>query len=607
MSLRLSSPDFSTAFQSSRALGALFEAILEKDKKCLLHVSLLSRSISASVLDVLWRDMDAVAPLLRILEAASCKSVIQSESSKDLIFVDQPSAWALDRLYQYSSRIRKMVIKNDTMKAVPISTLFRLSQVCHRQPQLFALLQSLRIEATDSECLYSLFIFLSPSLENVEVHGDPNIQPTLQSFIMSLANVESRSLKTVALKGPSSKPVLETFIRCHGLERLDLGPTLWDEHWVTSLGKHNRALTSLTMELKESDSTVSDSTASNSTASEETGQGDSKSSGKSMIETLLSRSPTVSSRSTQVWPGAGPRKARSALIFPALKVLAITGPSEMLRVMISLLGVTSSIEDISLCPIAVTISKGMIHMDDLPFGWCSSESKKRSAKKEFGALYIDVDEIAEWVRCTERTLKAIGIFNLTMKRISLSWGYSKGFEAVLPRLKRAYHIHPPSLTPGILTSLPTLSALQTLEIGNWSIPHDRLFKEVVFVLKNLREVILPVDTANGPGIGLEMLASIVQKCPQLVRLEVNITIPSVIPHCIPPAATSSRRRRRHGLQMISTGEWVKDPKQKDNDQTRPLSVARYINSSFPLLQEFSGNGEWKYVSEILQMLRDSRD
>ncbi|TFK22429.1 hypothetical protein FA15DRAFT_671551 [Coprinopsis marcescibilis] len=598
MPLPLPSLNFTTAFRSSGALTALFEALLEGDNlKDLLHVSLLSRSISARALDVLWRDMDAVAPLLRILEAASCKSVIQSESSKDLIFVDQPSEQALKRLYRYSSRIRNMVIKNDTMKAVPISTLFRLSQVCHPQPQLFTLLQSLRIEATDSECLSSLFLFLSPSLENVEVHGDPNIQPTLQSFIMSLANVENRSLKTVALKGPSSKPVLETFTRCYGLERLELGPTLWDEHWVASLGKHNRNLTSFTMELKES----------NAIASEETGQGDSRSSEKSLGETWHLGSPTVPYQSNQLWPGAGPRKARPTLIFPALKVLVVTGPSEKLRVIISLLGVTSGIEDISLCPIAVTISKGMIHIDDLLFGWCSSESKKRYAKKEFGALYIDIDEIAQWVDCTERTLEAIGMFGSTMKRISLSWRYSEAFPAVLLRLKGMFPIHPPELTPGILTSLSTLSALQILEIGNWSIPHDRLFEEVVFVLRNLREVILPVDSANGPGIGLEMLASVAQNCLQLVRLEVNITIPSIIPHYTPPAATSARRRRRHGLRVLSTGEWIKDVKQKDNDQTRPLSVARYINGLFPMLQEFSGKGEWEYVSEILQMLRDSRD
>lgn len=103
MATRKSAPVRSAAQESlkiSEILDNVFTHLLEEDngRKTLLSLALACKDFSGPALDVLWRDMPCIMPLLRLLSTLRATLPIQSFLGVIPAFVSQYSRFRLNLL-----------------------------------------------------------------------------------------------------------------------------------------------------------------------------------------------------------------------------------------------------------------------------------------------------------------------------------------------------------------------------------------------------------------------------------------------------------------------------------------------------------------------------
>ncbi|KAF8801987.1 hypothetical protein BYT27DRAFT_7244930 [Phlegmacium glaucopus] len=196
---------------------------LKEHRLSLFNAALTSKYFLDAALDALWENLDSLVPLLRVLPA------LRLENNAYVLSGDVSRAdW--NRLEYYARKVKVFqTMPSDTIgREVVPSTYIRIAQLQSSAllPSLRHLCYSLKARSTSTS---HIFLFLSPSLESLELTNTTDSENTLvQSF---LDTVSSPVLKRIVLHTRRlSSSTLKTIAKFKQLRTLELVPldTVYD-------------------------------------------------------------------------------------------------------------------------------------------------------------------------------------------------------------------------------------------------------------------------------------------------------------------------------------------------------------------------------------------
>ncbi|EAU92726.1 hypothetical protein CC1G_01771 [Coprinopsis cinerea okayama7 len=220
------------------AAKKLFEAILDtpNGKRALSRLARTCRAISEPALNVLWRDLDSIVPLLGLFP----NHILKKAKRPGLGFAQIPEDADWEIVCKYSERVRRIAY-DETANNVAASVFPILDE---QRPYLYILphLQEIIWKAETPAGLDRCSMFLTPELRTVHLELGANFKQ--QQVAAFLADMSSRSLlSSFSFSSPTSLPdsFTELLIRQENIEKIVLvAPGALSSgvgRWVSSLPK----------------------------------------------------------------------------------------------------------------------------------------------------------------------------------------------------------------------------------------------------------------------------------------------------------------------------------------------------------------------------------
>ncbi|TFK30832.1 hypothetical protein FA15DRAFT_699256 [Coprinopsis marcescibilis] len=208
-----------TILRDPDAAKKLFEAILDSPngKRSLSRLARTCRAMSEPALDVLWRELDSIVPILGLFPNA----VLKKAKRPGMGFARIPEESDWDLVVKYSERIRR--IAYDELANNVAASVFPILD--DHRPTLYILpqLQEIIWRAESPAGLDRCSMFLTPHLRSIQLEVGANFkQAQMTAF---LADMSSRSLLTFfSFNSPTSLPeaFTELLIRQEALEKVIL-------------------------------------------------------------------------------------------------------------------------------------------------------------------------------------------------------------------------------------------------------------------------------------------------------------------------------------------------------------------------------------------------
>ncbi|KAH6916911.1 hypothetical protein BKA70DRAFT_1250924 [Coprinopsis sp. MPI-PUGE-AT-0042] len=208
-----------TILRDLDAAKKLFEAILDtpNGKRSLSRLARTCRAMSEPALNILWKDLDSIVPILGLFP----NHVLKKGKRPGLGFAAVPEEADWEIVQKYSERIRRITY-DENSNNVAASVFPILDE--HR-PALYILphLQEVYWKAETAAGLDRCSMFLTPELQTVQLELGANFKQ--QQVAAFLADMSSRSLLTsFSFNSPTSLPdsFTELLIRQEALEKVVL-------------------------------------------------------------------------------------------------------------------------------------------------------------------------------------------------------------------------------------------------------------------------------------------------------------------------------------------------------------------------------------------------
>ncbi|KIM36384.1 hypothetical protein M413DRAFT_292532 [Hebeloma cylindrosporum] len=186
-------------------------------KRNLLRLALTCKAFIEPALDRLWRSLDCLFPLLKILPAFS-----QSDGTYVLRGAISAEDWM--RFDSYARRIRKFVYTRDPDNLdIAMHVYFRLAQL--RSTALLPSLRHLHCPAvSQNDFLVSgICLFLSPSLQTLEFESISSVEDKLCGTVLHTLYSDGARMEKVTLRGHGlSWDTLSMAIKFEHLRELEL-------------------------------------------------------------------------------------------------------------------------------------------------------------------------------------------------------------------------------------------------------------------------------------------------------------------------------------------------------------------------------------------------
>ncbi|KAJ2919263.1 hypothetical protein MD484_g1180, partial [Candolleomyces efflorescens] len=205
--------------QDAETTKKLLEAILESSngKRSLSRLARVCRALCEPALDVLWRELDSIVPILGLFPP----SVLKKARRPGLGFARVPQEPDWDTILKYKERIRR-VLYDETANNVAASV---FSIIDEHRPCLYILpnLQELVWRVETPAGLDRCAMFLSPRLRSIQVEvGASFKQDKIRNFLYDMSS--RTKLTSFSFNSPTSLPdsFTELLARQDELERVYL-------------------------------------------------------------------------------------------------------------------------------------------------------------------------------------------------------------------------------------------------------------------------------------------------------------------------------------------------------------------------------------------------
>ncbi|KAF9461807.1 hypothetical protein BDZ94DRAFT_1237426 [Collybia nuda] len=174
-------------------------------KEQLLWAGMTCRTFLNPALDVLWRSMHSIMPLLKVLPSFQL-----TNGSSYVLRGIKNEHWA--RYSYYARRVREMVFdpeEDDEFNMIANHTILRLA---HLLPgPMLPSLRRYHAPKVDADILFIHLLFLCPSLEHLEMENCGEFTSSAVGTLLSAIGEQQLSLKHLMLRGSLSRSTL-TFI-----------------------------------------------------------------------------------------------------------------------------------------------------------------------------------------------------------------------------------------------------------------------------------------------------------------------------------------------------------------------------------------------------------
>lgn len=204
-------------------------AASQRNKRTLARLAICCKAFLEPALDHLWRRLDSLFPLLKLLHGFK-----SSDGIYVLRGIVTPDNWS--RFDWYARRVKTLCYTGNPLgQAVAKHVYFRVSQF-HSTP-LLPSIQHLQFRHSIQNDFLTLGVclFLSPSLQSVEFDGIKS-DKLCGTFFDALI-CESAPLQSVTLRGQGlSKDTLDLAIRFQGIRSLEIDGSFIDVDWLKEAG-----------------------------------------------------------------------------------------------------------------------------------------------------------------------------------------------------------------------------------------------------------------------------------------------------------------------------------------------------------------------------------
>ncbi|KAF5323582.1 hypothetical protein D9611_005729 [Ephemerocybe angulata] len=211
---------FTNILRDAQTTRKLLEAILESPngKRSLSRLARTCRSLSEPALDILWRELDSIVPILGLFPP----TVLRKARRPGLGLSRNPQESDWDTVLRYNERIRR-VVYDETANNVAASVFPIIDE--HR-PCLYILpnLQELVWKAETPAGLDRCAMFLSPRLRSIQIELGANFKKDkINNFLYDMSS--RTKLASFSFNSPTSLPdaFTELIARQDALERVVLG------------------------------------------------------------------------------------------------------------------------------------------------------------------------------------------------------------------------------------------------------------------------------------------------------------------------------------------------------------------------------------------------
>ncbi|KAF8153355.1 hypothetical protein B0H34DRAFT_800567 [Crassisporium funariophilum] len=186
-------------------------------RQSLLWAALTCRAFLEPALDCLWRSLDSLFPLLKILPAFA-----QSDGTYVLRGNISPEDWA--RFDWYARRIRKFSYNRDPDSLdIAMHVYFRIAQL--RSSPLLPSLRHLHCPSTSQNdfLISGICLFLSPSLQTLEFENISSVEDKLCGTVLHTLASDGAHIEKIALRGRGlSRDTVWMAVRFEHLKHLEL-------------------------------------------------------------------------------------------------------------------------------------------------------------------------------------------------------------------------------------------------------------------------------------------------------------------------------------------------------------------------------------------------
>ncbi|KAF9484254.1 hypothetical protein BDN70DRAFT_825915 [Pholiota conissans] len=186
-------------------------------RRTLLRLALTCKAFLEPALDRLWRSLDSLFPLLKILPAFG-----KSDGTYVLRGTISEADWA--RFDWYARRIRKFSYMRDPDSLdIAMHVYFRLAQLC--SSPILPSLRHLQCPSTSQGdfLISGICLFLSPSLQTLEFENISSVEDKLCGTALYTLFSDGAQMEKIVLRGRGlSKDTLSLAIRFEGLRELEL-------------------------------------------------------------------------------------------------------------------------------------------------------------------------------------------------------------------------------------------------------------------------------------------------------------------------------------------------------------------------------------------------
>ncbi|KAF6758037.1 hypothetical protein DFP72DRAFT_889748 [Ephemerocybe angulata] len=210
------------------------EDSLIASRQNLAWLALTCRAFLEPALDRLWRSLDTLYPLFKILPA-----FVRTDGTHVLRGSITPEEW--ERFDWYARRVKKFCYTRDPDNLdIAMHVYFRIAQL-RSTPLLSALRHLYCPDISQTDFLISgVCLFLSPSLQTLEFYKITSVEDKLTgTFLHTLWN-DGTQLETVGFRGTGLSPgTLDLILNFHTLRQLELtgmGPAI-ELDWLKRLGE----------------------------------------------------------------------------------------------------------------------------------------------------------------------------------------------------------------------------------------------------------------------------------------------------------------------------------------------------------------------------------
>ncbi|KAG6862181.1 hypothetical protein C0995_004263 [Termitomyces sp. Mi166 len=199
------------------ATNKLFEAILDapNGRRMLSRLARTCRTLCEPALNILWRDLDSLVPILWQFPG----HLLKKARKPGMGFAKTPTEEDWEPVLKYSKRVRQISYNEHANNVAP--SIFAVLEESHPRSQIFPHLIELNWKVETSAGLARSSMFLSPQLRAVSLEVGTRF-PQLDTF---LADLTSRTkLTSFSFISPTNLPdsFTELLGRQHSLEKLVL-------------------------------------------------------------------------------------------------------------------------------------------------------------------------------------------------------------------------------------------------------------------------------------------------------------------------------------------------------------------------------------------------